>query len=518
VIALVTAGAAFYSLRQERLYVSSAEVLLNNQNLASALPGTQQSTGGISLPADRVAQTQANLARVPTVAVDALAAVGSRRSPSDLLGHSSVSAEANADLLRFRVTDHDPFLAARLATAYALAFVAYRKQLDTVSLERAREAVQQRLDGLTDRSSAVYADLVDKEQQLATMVALQGANASLVEKAGPAVQVQPRPARDTGLGFALGIVLGIGLAFLWEALDTRVRSAEEVAERLGLPLLARLPEPPRRLRKARQLVMLAEPTGHAAEAFRMLRTNLQLARLGRDVKTLMVTSCVEEEGKSTTVANLAVAFARAGERVAIVDLDLRRPYLDRFFALRTHAGLAQVALGEATLHEALLPIPIADLSEQAPGRELDLVRANGNGHAGVGLLTASSVSTGSLRVLVAGALPPNVGEFVGSDALAEILGELRSEFDLVLIDAPPALKVGDAMAMSSHVDAMFVVGRINVVRRPMLAELKRLIDSTPAQVLGFVLTGAESEDGYGYAGGYYGSLPPSRESVGESRT
>src|SRR5205814_1509032 len=134
-----------------------------------------------------------------------------------------------------------------------------------------------------------------------------------------------------------------------EALDTRVRSAEEVVERLELPLLARLPEPPRKLRADNRLAMLAEPTGVQAEAFRMLRTNLEFSALGKEIRTIMVTSSVEQEGKSTTVANLAIALARAGQRVVLVDLDLRRPFIDRFFDLDDHAGLTQVAIGHATL-------------------------------------------------------------------------------------------------------------------------------------------------------------------------
>ena len=121
-------------------------------------------------------------------------------------------------------------------------------------------------------------------------------------------------------------MLGVGLAFGIDALDTRVRSATEIGERLGLPLLARVPPPPKGFAKENRLVMLAQPTGTSAEAFRMLRTNLDFATLEDvDVRTILVTSAVEQEGKSTTAANLALAEARAGRRVALVDLDLRRP-------------------------------------------------------------------------------------------------------------------------------------------------------------------------------------------------
>jgi succinoglycan biosynthesis transport protein ExoP len=496
-VVLVPLAAVAFSLRQPNLYQASSQVLLSNQNLASALTGTQQSTG-VSLQADRVAQTQADLARVPQVANATLTAVGLHRSPAELLSHSSVAAKQNADLLQFSVTDHDPALAARLATAYAGQFVRYRQQLDTASLQRARSEVQQKIDALTEQRGPLYQSLVEKDQQLATMEALQTSNASVVQNAQDAAQVQPRPVRNGVLGLALGLVLGIGLAFLWEALDTRVRSAEEIGEQLGVPLLARLPEPSRRLRKEDQLVMLAEPRGAGAEAFRMLRTNLEFVRLGRAVKTIMVTSAVEQEGKSTSVANLAVALASAGRRVALIDLDLRRPYLDRFFDPGRHPGLTHVAIGQASLEEALIPVPIGLVGEASISPS---TRASGNGNGHVAVAPAA-LHGGSLRVLTAGLLPPNAGEFVGSQALAAILDELAERFDSILIDAPPALQVGDAMALSANVDALLLVTRMNVVRRPMLHELRRLIDSTPAHVLGFIVTGARSEEGYGYGYGY----------------
>jgi Mrp family chromosome partitioning ATPase len=115
----------------------------------------------------------------------------------------------------------------------------------------------------------------------------------------------------------------------------------------------------------------------------------------------------------------------------------------------------------------------------------------------------SILTAGDLRLLAAGPLPPNAGEFIGSAPVAEILGELRERFDTVLIDAPPLLHVGDAMTLSARADGLILVTRLDLVRRPMLNELRRVFESTPAQALGFVITGAEAEDGYGYGYGSY---------------
>ena len=181
---------------------------------------------------------------------------------------------------------------------------------------------------------ALYSSLVDRQQTLQSMQALQPSVASVLRQADGAVLTQPKTVRNGALGLVVGLVLGLGLAFLREALETRVRTTEEVSARLGgLPLLGRLPRPPKRLRRSGKLVMLEDPASAQAEAFRMLRANLDFMTLDRDARTIMITSALEQEGKSTTVANLAVAFARAGKRVALVDLDLRRPVLARFFDL-----------------------------------------------------------------------------------------------------------------------------------------------------------------------------------------
>jgi polysaccharide biosynthesis transport protein len=509
-VVLVPLAAVLFSLHQTKLYQAKAQVLLSSQNLAAQLTNTQST--GINLQPDRIAQTQAGVARVPTIAARV---IGIANRPQlgvqGFLDNSSVSTSPNADLLTFSVTNHDPSLARRLVDLYAREYTIYRRQIDTAAIGTALRTLNARIHSLVKaggRHSALYAQLVDRQQTLATMDALQTANATVVQQADNATQVQPKPTRNGILGLLLGIVLGIGLAFLWEALDTRVRNAQEIGERLGgLSLLARIPAPDKKLRSTNHLVMVDEPTGVHAEAFRMLRTNLDFATLGRDVRTVMVTSAVQQEGKSTTLANLAVALARSGKRVVLVDLDLRRPFVDKFFRI-TGPGLTQVALGQASLDAALAPVAILEGRGGSNGNG----NGNGNGHQGE--------LKGVLEVLASGPLPPDPGEFVATTALSEILEELRERADIVLVDAPPTLNVGDAMTLSTKVDGILVVTRMKTVRRQMLNELSRVLAGSPTPVLGYVVTGADDEEGYGYGygyGAYYAQQPKQREETSAGR-
>lgn len=352
---IVPLAALAFSLHQQPQYQDSAQVLLSQGDLANQLTATPTYNNA---PADRQAQTQASLARVPTVAQGAIGALHVRMTPDELLNASTVTPGTNSDLLTFDVVQRDRYLAQQLTTAYARSYVRYRLATDTAPINTALHEVESQIAKLPAKGT-LYNSLQDKATQLRTLAALKTANASLVQASDTAVQTAPKTARNVILGFILGLFLGVGLAFLREALDTRVRSAEAIGERLGLPLLARLPEPLKKLRGENRLVMLSDPGGIQAEAFRMLRTNVEFASLGKDAKVIMVTSAVEQEGKSTTIANLAVAMARAGMHVVLVDLDLRRPFVDRFFDLGEGPGLTQVALGIVPLARAITRVPIS---------------------------------------------------------------------------------------------------------------------------------------------------------------
>jgi non-specific protein-tyrosine kinase len=491
-------AAVAFSLHQPRSYRASADVLLNSQNPATTLPGAPLM--GLSQDPERITQTQARVARLPAVVRRMFSRVsGTGLTASDFLADSSVSSSPGSDILTFAVTSRDAALAQRLANAYAYAYSDYRQQLDVSSTQRALDDVEQRLRaleragaslerknatfGALTRYGALYTSLIDRQQTLESMQALQTSAASVVRQADGTVLTQPKTRRNGAIGLILGLVLGLALAFLWEALETRARTAEEVSARLGrLPLLGRLSEPPRRLRRARKLVMLEEPASKQAEEIRMLRAKLDFVTLDRGVRTIMVTSALEREGKSTTVANLAVALARAGKHVVLVDLDLRHPFLARFFDLGG-PGVTHVSLGHIPLEQALTQIVITD----PPSSKRRAARSElGNG---LGELS------GLLEVLPSGPIPPDPGEFVSSPGLGKILGQLRERADIVLVDAPQALYIGDAIALSSRVDGIVVVARAKALHRQTVAELSQQLATMWAPALGLVVTGEGEGEG-----------------------
>ncbi|MDH4346237.1 MAG: polysaccharide biosynthesis tyrosine autokinase [Thermoleophilia bacterium] len=484
---IVPLTAYFVSAQQAKVFSASSEVLLSRQDIGAAVTGIPNASS-YSDP-ERYATTQAALARVPEVARRAIARAGVKQKfPYELLESSSVSPRDNADLLRFTVRDGDPEQAASLATAYGEAFTAYKLETETTNIARARKDLEARLRELRQQGAAgsdVYRNLLEKAQDLRTIELLQS-RASVVRPARVAAQVEPTPRRNAMLGGILGLVIGLAIAFVWNAVDRRIHSTEEVERALGLPLLARLPRPRRRVRGDERLAMLDDPSEAIAEATRRLRTNLELANVDKEAKTIMITSSVPFEGKSTTIANLAVALARSGRTVALVDLDLRQPAIADIFNLRGVSGITDVALGRIEVEDALtairLPVPLSTPT------------------AGPSVGTAY----GRLRILPAGPLPPSPGEFVGTQAVSRVLQELRARHDYVLIDAPPMLAVGDAMTISTRIDAILVVVRLGVANRPMLGDLARGLEASPAHKLGFVLTGVDDHERYGGAGyGYY---------------
>lgn len=463
-IPLVTLAA---TLRQQALYDVYADVLVNRQEaVTTSLIGQTPALDDVG----RTMDTQVRLARVDSVIDRTLEAEGvTGMTTGAFRGKSSVFPLA--DIMRFTVSDRDPARAARLASAYAREFVRFRRELDTVglagTLEGLRDQIEQ-LEAAGNARSPAYVRLVDREQQLESLKSLRLSNVSVVQtaKAEDATQIAPRPRRNAAVAVAAGLVVGLILAFLWESLSTKPRSEEEFEALLGMPFLARLSwgsrgnTPP-----------AFGATGVGADAAHALRTNLELANVAIGARTIMITSPRAGEGTSGISMQLAVALARVGRHVAVVDLDLRESSLTRLFGLADRPGVTTVAQGECKLEEALVVIPTYDAVEGRVGME----STGGEGSGAV------------LEVLGSGALVAHPAELLSSNAVAAIMAELERRADIVLIEVPPLLEPPDAGAIAQRVDGLLLVVSTQISRGPTLAAARRVIETWPVAKLGFAI-------------------------------
>jgi tyrosine-protein kinase len=280
------------------------------------------------------------------------------------------------------------------------------------------------------------------------------------------VPVSPRPLRDLPLAGLVGLLAGAAAAVFLEVLDTTVKTAEDLQELAAAPVLAGVPFD----HDAKSGVLTVTGGGHSsrAEALRQLRTNLQYVNVDRPVKTLVVTSAVPGEGKSSTACGVAMLFAEAGQRVLIMDADLRRPRIAEYLGLQAAAGLTAVLAGKAS---------IADVIQQYGG---------------------------NLWVLPSGFLPPNPSELLGSQHMATLLEELRTMFDMVIVDSPALLPVTDAAVVAARADGALLLAR---ARRTTTAQVKAAVQalhSVDARLLGCVLNmvAAKGPDTYYYYDDY----------------
>ena len=531
VTVMVTAAAVGFSERQQKLYGATSQ-LVNTSAAATSSSGKNAPTNAWSAAhAPLLATTQAAAWVVNKSGLKGL-------SPEQLLSETKVAADPLVDAIDFTVTDPNSATAQRLANLWAVQSGSYANNLDQAGVQASiRNLVKQQnlaqalsqayldnktlghttvtvtvnVDGqtitrtLTPASAAGYAAQVnaDKNKIVQKRLSTTSVSNQLAPKAAqPASQTQPKTSRNAAIGLVLGLILGIILAFLQDLLDTRVRTVAEVGRRLRLPLLASIPSRPRALRE--YAVVLLSPQGAAqmptAEAYRIFKLNLA-STLRRGMKVIMFTSASDDEGTSTTVANLAVALTRAGQHVVVVDANMRRPALGSFFGLDDRMGASDILSGHSQLGDALT---IVDVSREHP------VEVGSNG-------TSTTSGGGLLEVLPAGPIPGDAAELLDSRAMTELLRELRGRADVVLVDAPPMLPVTDAMVLGTKVDAVVAVARARLASRPHLVALGRALDACAAPRLGFVFVGGTQDESQEY-GGYLGGTAPTEAMPHPSQT
>jgi capsular exopolysaccharide synthesis family protein len=284
----------------------------------------------------------------------------------------------------------------------------------------------------------------------------------------PVAPSAPNTKLNLLLGLLVGLALGIAASILRTTMDSRIRGEADLRQVTDSPLLGAISFDQDATRKP--LLTQAAPQSPRAESFRQLRTNLQFANVSGEAKTILVTSSVPGEGKSTTGTNLAIALAQAGQTVCLVDADLRRPMVNEYLGLDRNVGLTTALVGSGDVNDLLQPW--------------------GDEH---------------LFVLTSGQIPPNPSELLGSVEMKHLIERLEQAFDTVVIDAPPLLPVTDAAVLSQHVGGVVLVVGSQKLRRQDLEKSLSALEMVGANLLGVVLNRlpAKGPDAYSYS--YYGN-------------
>ena len=483
-VVVVVAAALAVSFLQTKVYQGAAEVLLQPRSTETLF---DPNSGERNDPA-RAVQTEIQVLKSRPV----------RDLVRDQLGDApKVSANpiGQTDVIEVKAESTSPARAARIANAYARAYIDFRRKQAVDDLLAAAAQVQAKIDDLQGqideldeddtggRNSLVQQQVLFKQKldQLQVDAALKSGGAQLVTPADtPDSPIRPTPVRNGIVAFAVGLILGIGIAFLREYLDDSIKSKEDLERASdGLPVLGLIPRVNGwRAKDEARVVSVTDPNSSAAEAYRTLRTSIQFAGLDRPLRVVQVTSPSAAEGKTTTLANLGVALASAGQRVVVVCCDLRRPRIHEFFGLDNAIGFTSALLGDTSLAGALQRVPDVD----------------------------------RLYVMASGPPPPNPSELLSSRHTAEALTRLQTEADIVLVDTPPVLPVTDAAVMASRVDATIIVATAGVTTRRQLTRAVELLRQVDAPLVGTVLNGVTGDVAYGYGYGYgyrYGGYSPS---------
>ena len=391
-----------------------------------------------ALTADQILRTYASWMTKPPVLQKVIADLSLRQDTTSLSKQITVTPEPNTTILDVSVRDNDPATAMNIANTLATDFIAEVKD--------------------TQQTTAS-----SKDNFVVVAPAVQ-----------PTQPVFPKPLLNIGLGLFVGLIAGLGLAFLLDYLDQSVRSDEILRERTGLVPLGHIAYTPAKAERRGELVALGGQSP-VVEAYKALRTNLLFSSVDKELKTLVITSAVANEGKSRTAANLAIVLAQAGHRTLLVDADFRRPSQHRIFGRVRNIGLSNVFVQDMPDASIFL------IDEQVK----DLV------------------------ILASGPTPPNPSELLGSAQMKGQLERFRKAFDYVVLDTPPVNAVTDASVLAASCDAVILIVETNKATYTGVQHAKQSLERVGARVLGSVMNKMRPEGGgyYYYQYGYGATAP-----------
>lgn len=410
-------------------YVAQTQLFVAIQNSGSA----QELQQGNSFSQARV-QSYVKTVTTPIVLQPVIESLGLAVSADKLANKITASTSLNTVLINITVEDTSPVQAAAIAQAVATSLVSA-------------------VDGLEKPKAGGESPI----------------SLSIITPAhAPDSPSAPNTRMNLLLGLAVGVILGLAVALLRTTLDSRIVGEADVRRVTDVPLLGGVAFDQEAVRNP--LLTQAAHQSPRAESFRQLRTNLQFANISGQAKTILVTSSLPGEGKSTTATNLAIALAQTGQTVCLIDADLRRPMLNEYLGLDRNAGLTTALIGNSDVNELLQPW--------------------GEDH---------------LFVLTSGQIPPNPSELLGSSEMESLVRRLEQVFDTVVIDAPPLLPVTDAAVLAQHVGGVLVVAAAHKIRRNELEKSLQALELVGANLLGIVLNRLPAKGPDAYAYGYYQS-------------
>jgi capsular exopolysaccharide synthesis family protein len=425
---IVVAIAALLTIRATPQYASSARLFVSTQG---STDDAQANQGG-QFSLQRV-KSYADLLTGQEIARRVVDEMNLDETPAALAAQISATSKLDTVILTVTVTDPDPKRAQMLANAVARVFVSYVAELETPPGKD---------------EATIKATVVDPA-------------------ARPSAPVSPQPVRNIGLGLILGLLLGAGAAVLRDTLDTSIKTVRQLEPLVPAPVIGVISFDPDATDTP--LITGLDTYAPRAEAFRVLRTNLQFIDPDAEHKVFVMTSSLPGEGKTTTVVNLALALAEGGERVVLIEGDLRRPKVAEYLRLESAVGLTTVLIGK---------LPLEDAIQTTAHEKLD--------------------------VLTSGSTPPNPAELLKSSTMANLLASLRERYDIVLIDAPPLLPVTDGALLSAQADGALLVvrhGKTTTDQVSLAVDRLEAVGAAPVGVI-FNMTPVKGGDGYGYGYGY----------------
>ena len=510
---IIAAFAAFiFSSRQTPIYRASARLMLS--------PSTSKNVAmqyNDILAAQKLGSTYAELLTTYPLIEAAIAKAGLEGvvDPENLMDAITVQAVRNTQLIELHVEYWDPSIAAKLANTIPEVFVEFNTRRQTARYEDVKKSLQEQLQQQSQQIQAIEIKLQqldgaqnveDKAQKtilenqlvqyrstygnvLAQLeeIRLAEANAldviTVVEPAKiPKHPVRPRVLMNTLMAAIVGGMIGLGAAFLIEYMDDTIKTPDDITRITPLSTLGIIAR--NKKNNNGELITVTDPRSPVAEAYRTIRTGIQFASVDKPLRTLVVTSAGPSEGKSTTVANLAVVMAQAGKKVIIVDADLRKPTQHKRWKIPNTAGLTGAMLMD-------------ELTE-----DLDY------------LLNPTEVD--NLWVMTSGQLPHNPSELLGSNKLQQVVDKLLETCDIVILDSPPALAVTDPVVLAQKMDGVIIVVDAGATHEPALIHVLSEMEKAQAHIVGLVLNRFKSGSNSGYYYYYYERYYHDEEGVQEN--